>query len=153
MAQKDELKKICTINQTSVVHGYGDGVEIEKGKYLYNPETKTLEKWIAPKKVAAPTVIKDEILEGIHSMLDDKIYYSRSEYLRSLKAAGYEVTGGDHLSRNHLSGPPRYEGPAEQEVRDHVEQAYYDVKYDRVEFSEKQKQLHKEENDKWAALK
>lgn len=145
---QDELKKVLGDCKDSVSHGFGDGVEFEKGKYVFNSETGKLERWVAPKKVEVHTVIRDEILDGIHSMLDDKVYYSRSAYLNSLKKEGYEVTGGDHLK-----GPRDVKPPDDAEIRRHTEQAYFDIKYDRVEFTEKQKQLHKEENEVWAALK
>ena len=121
-----------------------------RGKFKYNPDTGKMEDYIEPPKpeVNAPTFFKDEILDGLHSMADDKIYYSRSAYLRSLKEQGYEVTGGEHLKDVKPWTPPTYE-----QVREDTVKAYYDVKYDRVEFTEQQKELHKREEEKWNNMK
>jgi len=143
MSRKDELKNIdCT---ACVSRGFGEGTD-ERGAFKFNPETGKVEAFEAKKKslVNAPAVHGDEILDGVHSMADDKTYYSRSAYKRSLKEQGYEITGGDHLQVK-----PKQWKPDIKEIREDAEKAYYDIKYARVPISEKSKQLNLEEERQW----
>lgn len=51
------------------------------------------------RKNGAPGVISDEACTPFKSMADGKIYDSKSEYRKSLKALGYEETGGEKVKR------------------------------------------------------
>lgn len=92
-------------------------------------------------------VITDEI-EPIESMATAKreIFTSRSQYRRHLKQHGYRETGGEHLKD---APKPKTEAEELAEQKKDIEQSYYDVKYDRVEFTEREKQTHLEEQRKW----
>ena len=119
----------------------------ERGMFRFNKETGALERVDAPRKLeVAPVFHRDEALDGIHSMLDDKIYHSKSAYKRSLKEAGYEVTGGDHLQQPVKRYDPEKH---EREIRETAEKAYYDIKYDRIPIDEKSKALNAEEERQW----
>lgn len=125
-----------------------------RGRFRYNKETGQLEPVVKEKKVInAPAVHGDEVLDGIHSMLDDKKYYSKSGYRNHIEANNYKVTGGDHLqdqARDRAELERHYGSDQhERDIRDAAEKAYYDIKYDRVQYTEKEKQLHIEEERKW----
>jgi len=121
----------------------------ERGRFRFNTTTGELEKIDVPKKLeVAPVFHRDEALDGIHSMLDDKIYHSKSAYKASLKEAGYEVTGGDHLQQPLKRYDPEKH---EREIREAAEKAYYDIKYDRIPIDEKSKEINAREEREWKA--
>jgi len=121
----------------------------ERGRFRFNEKTNSLEKIDEPRKIeVAPVFHRDEILDGVHSMLDDKMYYSKSAYKQSLKAAGYEITGGDHLQQPVKRYDPEKH---EKEIRETAEKAYYDIKYDRIPIDEKSKAINAEEERQWKA--
>lgn len=66
---------------------------------------KTREELFAEKlaywrKNGAPGVISDEACTPFRSMADGKVYDSKSEYRKSLRALGYEETGGEKVKRD-----------------------------------------------------
>lgn len=146
----DELKKALDC-KLPVSHGFGEGTG-ERGTFIvidgklepFDPKAEARRL----SAVEAPSFVRDEILDGVHSMLDDKIYYSRSAYLNSLKDAGYEVTGGDHLKQE-----TKLWTPDEEKIRETAEKAYHDIKNDRVEISEESKELNKREEEQWDLYK
>ncbi len=109
----------------------------ERGLFIYNRETKKLEKvHKEPKKVVnAPYVLRDEIIGGIESMVTGKIHDSKSSLRREYKAHGMIEKGNDRAPR------PKPRNPEEvyREIREDTEKAYYDLKYDRVPLTEKEK--------------
>lgn len=52
------------------------------------------------RKHGAPGVISDEACTPFRSMADGKMYDSKSEYRKSLKALGFEETGGERPKRD-----------------------------------------------------
>jgi len=109
----------------------------ERGLFYWNRETKMLERRaVAPKPVVnAPFVIKDEIIGGIESLVTGKMHYSKSTLRREYKAHGMIEKGNDRA--------PKPKGPTAEEhyrdIREDTEKAYYDLKYDRVPLTEKEK--------------
>ena len=110
----------------------------ERGLFYWNPETKKMERvpYKAKKEVDAPFVIGDEILGGIQSQVTGKIYDSKSNLRREYKRYGVIEKGNERLP------PPKAPNQDEvyRDIREDVEKAYYDLKYDRVPVSEKEKQ-------------
>ncbi len=115
----------------------------ERGLFYWNPETKKMERVpYRPRKVVnAPYVIRDEIIGGIQSQVTGRIYDSKSNLRREYKAMGVIEKGNDRMPR---SKPPSQE-EIYRDIREDVEKAYYDLKYDRVPVSEKEKQQCQEE--------
>ena len=109
----------------------------ERGLFYWNRETRMLERRVtAPKPVVnAPFVIKDEIIGGIESMVTGRMHYSKSTLRREYKAHGMIEKGNDRA--------PKPKGPTREEhyrdIREDTEKAYYDLKYDRVPLTEKEK--------------
>lgn len=107
-------------------------------------------KWVRFKKrktVQVHSVIPDEI-EPMRSFASPtgEIFTSRSAYLKHLRALGYRDTGGEHLKEKPRE---KTQEEIEGEYREDIEQSYYDVKYDRIQFTEKERQAHLEEERKW----
>lgn len=129
--------------------GSGTG---ERGIFYWNKETKMLErKSTAEKKqeVNAPFVIKDEIIGGIESMVTGRMHYSKSTLRREYKAHGMIEKGNDRA--------PIPKGPTREEhyrdIREDTEKAYYDLKYDRVPLTEREKHQCEMENRELQKLK
>jgi hypothetical protein len=120
-------------------HGKG-----RRGIFFWNKETGEFE--LAPPKpsitaVPAPFVIRDEIIGGIESMVDGKIYDSKSRLRRSYKENGVIEKGDDRVARQRQQTREELE----KEIRDDAEKAFYDLKYDRVEISEWQREQNNKE--------
>lgn len=135
---RDELQQALKENSIrGVWHGVGEGnserghFRLKKGHLeAFDPEK---EKPISN----APIIITDE-MSPIEYMGNDKreMFTSMSRYKRRVKEDGYEITGGDHFSKEGYR-PPK---PTQEEIREDAIKAYYDIKYDRVRFTEKEKQ-------------
>lgn len=127
---------------------YGIGV---RGLFRIDPETGECCQIDKPKKieVAAPMVFTDEI-EPLESMATPhrEIFTSKSRLRRHYKEHGFRESGGDHLRTLGLKTKEEEEAE-ERAMREDIERAYYDVKYDRVEFSEEEKENHRREQRRW----
>ena len=146
----DELQKALKENSIrGVWHGVGEGTP-ERGNFRrVNGKLEAFDPEKEKPVVDAPTIITDDIPGGVESMLDGSIYHSMSRYKRHLNDNGYEITGGDHLTGKVPERPK----VNVEELRDEVERSLMDIKYGRIEFSEKEKQLHLEENRNFKAYK
>ena len=76
--------------------------------YVYRPG-----KGVIPRSEAAPLHAADQAfyaiadgMSAIQSMVDGRMYDSKSAYYRSVKAAGCEVIGGDQVPRQRRDMPP-----------------------------------------------
>lgn len=123
----------------------------ERGHFRYDPETKSFVKIDRPQRVQKPVgIITDEIAPTeSYATFDAPIFTSRSKLRQHYRQHGYVETGGDHLN---IKPRAKTQEDLEREAREDkelVEQAYMDVKYQRVPFTEKEKQLHYEEQRKW----
>lgn len=118
---------------------------------------------LKPKRqeVNAPNIQTDEI-EPTESWATDegKIFTSRAKLDAHYKEHGYVRTGGEHLksAQERLEASCPVPSTAEierrrREIREDAEKAYYDIKYDRVPISEKEKQLVKNEERQWESFR
>lgn len=76
------------------------------------------------------SVIQDTI-DATESMADGKVYESKSQYYRSLKAQGYEVVGNEYKDRSKW-GARRSETTAERyerrkDIRNDIQRAMYQL--------------------------
>lgn len=115
-----------------------------RGVFFWNKQTGEFE--LAPPKpsicaVNAPFVIRDEIIGGIESMVDGRVYDSKSALRRSYKAHGVIEKGNDRVPRQRTQTREELE----KEIREDAEKAFYDLKYDRVEISEWDREQNKRE--------
>lgn len=74
-------------------------------------------------------------------MVDGKFYDSKSALRRSYKELGYVEKGDDRVAR----AKPQTREELEKEIREDAEKAFYDLKYDRVEISEWQREQNNRE--------
>lgn len=89
--------------------------------------------------------VSDDTIEPLQSPISyqKKFFESKSAYRRHLKEHGFRDTGGEHLKDNKQG---QSEEDLDREYQEGIEQDYYDIKYDRIKFTEQQKELHKQEN-------
>lgn len=120
---------------------YGKG---RRGVFFWNKEAGEFQ-LVPPKKsiydVNAPVVIRDEIIGGIESMVDGRVYDSKSALRRSYKQHGVIEKGNDRIPRSRTQTREELE----REIREDAEKAFYDLKYDRVEITEWQREQNKRE--------
>jgi len=119
----------------------------ERGTFVFK-EGKLVRKDKRVADVQAPAVHGDEMLNGVESPLTGEMYYSKEAYTKHIHAAGYKITGGDHLKGLAIDRKLDFK-PDVKGLRDAAERAYYDIKYDRVEIDEKSKQHNIEEERQW----
>lgn len=138
-----------------IVKGFGEFSGV-RGEYYYDKETKTFKpvsersdkKEKKKKKVLIQT---DEIEPTVsHASFEGKIFTSKSALRRHYKENGYIETGGSH----HIDTMERRQTAKEREEeirreREEFEKAYYDIKYNNVEFTEQEKEIFKREEEKW----
>ncbi len=110
----------------------------ERGNFVFNPESNKYVRELPkkPVEVNAPYVKKDEIVGGIESWVDGKVYDSKSRLRRSYKENNVVEKGNERL--------PRRKQQTDSERRDDIHQdtvkAFYDLKYDRVKITELEKE-------------
>ena len=86
--------------------------------------------------------LADEILGGIESMVTGRIHYSKSTLRREYKAHGMIEKGNDRAAKPRgMTEEERY-----RDIREDTEKAYYDLKYDRVPLTEREKHQCEMEN-------
>lgn len=123
-----------------------------RGKFYLDPETGKLLKGEPPKKRSeAAFILPDEIPET-ESMAtaDRKKFTSRSKLFEHYREHGYECTGGDHLGQKRELPDPKKE---RAQLEADAERAYFDIKYDRVPFTEYEKELCRKEENAFQAYK
>lgn len=115
-----------------------------RGVFFWNKEKGEFD-LVPPKKsiydTNAPVVIRDEIIGGIESMVDGKVYDSKSALRKSYKMHGVIEKGDDRVQRQRTQTREELE----KEIRDDAEKAFYDLKYDRIEVSEWQREQNNRE--------
>ena len=125
---------------------FGNGT---RGKFRYDKEKRCMVPCDEARRISkAHGVITDE-MEPIESMATPhrEIFTSKSKYRQHLRALGFRETGGAHLQ--DIPSAKEEEEKTEKEIREDIEKAYYDVKYDRVEFTEAEKEKHRREEREW----
>lgn len=125
---------------------FGSGI---RGLFRFDKKThQTVPIKEAPKLKSLAPMISTDTIEPImsHATHEGKIFDSKSAYRRHLRENGFEDTGGEHLKDVR---PPKTDEEEMTECVEDVEKAYYDVKYGRVQFTEKEKENHLREERKW----
>lgn len=120
-----------------------------RGHWIWDREKKKFKRFGKEKPKDVHSVIQDTLKVPVYSLADWKKtpFESKSAYRRHLKANGFRETGGEHIKDK-----PNYreiEQKEDEERTKDIEQAYFDVKYGRVEFTEQEKQNHIEEERRW----
>lgn len=101
-------------------------------------------------KAEAPMVITDDI-PPTESMatLDAPVFTSKRKLRQHYKEHGYIETGGEHLKLK----PREPYKPDPREIRDAVAKALNDIRYGNVQFTEREKELCKQEQRKFEQYK
>ena len=115
-----------------------------RGLYRYNKDTKKLVQIDKPRPIEVHFVHGDamETMES-WATLDKPKFDSKSRIRRHYKDLGFEETGGEHLKEK--PNIQEIERREREEAEEGVRQDYYDIKYDRVKFTEAEKELHRRE--------
>lgn len=121
----------------------------ERGLFSFDKSTGKLKKIREAKKLPAAPYVHTDTMEPIESMATHtrQVFDSKSAYRQHLKDHGFVETGGKHLL-DSLSLRPDEEA-YQRQMKEDIEKSYYDVKYDRVEFSEAEREQHLREERKW----
>lgn len=146
----------------SKIHNYGHEHESEwpsrfgtqeKGRFKKDPETGEIKSVREIRKAQElHYVIQDTLKEPTYSASGDILTDSRSQLKQSDLRNGIRSEFGVTYDRKPL--PDHNVREAEEiDRRNDIEQAYYDIKYDRVFFTEKQKECFKREERKWQEYK
>lgn len=131
-----------------------------RGRLTWDAESKTFKEHVQKNKEIVPEFINDELPEPVQSnaTFEGKKFTSKSKLRQHYRDHGFQETGGTHLAEaereRRREQQPKSAAEKEKEEREDkelLEQAYMDVKYGRVEFSEKEKELHKKEAEKWGS--
>lgn len=111
--------------------------------YVWNKE---LDQFVEVKREArkesdSANIITDECDPFVSHVDGETVFTSKQKYAEHVKEAGYEQMGRPPEPwklENKFKTDPR-------EVRDAVEKAYYDLKYDKVPINEEQRERWKQE--------
>lgn len=127
-----------------------------RGHLIWDKDRRKFVPHLKKKKfsdVAAPLIANDEIEPTeSYATAEKKIFTSKRKLFNHYREHGFRCTEGEDLiveDPNTKSYKERLK--EEKHDRDTVEQAFMDVKYDRVEFSEQEKENHKREEAKWGS--
>lgn len=118
-----------------------------RARYIWDKATKKMvpiDDWAGRQHAEAPFVVTDEMAPML-SHVDRQIYTSKSRYKQAVKAAGYEITGGEVTVKVN---PQEVARKREQDVRDAVTQAYYMVRDGNAPLSEQERAQCKEINER-----
>lgn len=123
-----------------------------RGRWVWDKEKKKFVDFDEYKKPApeAHFVLTDD-MPPTQSMatLDAPVFTSKAKLRQHYKEHGYVETGGDHLTRKPLE-PYK---PDPKEIRDTVAKALNDIKYGNAPFTEREKELCKQEQRKLEAYR
>jgi hypothetical protein len=124
---------------------YGTG---ERGFFHLDKESKKLKKGFPKREYTTAEVhaVIQDTIDPIESMAvqEKLVFESKSAYRRHLKEHGFVEAYGE------VKKPKVVDKEAKRrEIREEVEKAYYDIKYDRIPISEKERHLCKQEQQKY----
>lgn len=106
--------------------------------------------------VEAPFVEPDEIPpQKSHASFDSPVFTSRAKKRAYEASLGFIEAGPNYNPLDYgPRGPTSHERDQEdRREKDAIVKDLMDIKYDRVKFSEKEKEQHLRENRKWGTLK
>lgn len=116
-----------------------------RGRFWFNPETGKMqnEPYMTAAQKAAYFIQTDEI-PPTESMAtaDRKIFTSRKKLEEYDRQHGFIHTGGAHLGQKPEEYDPKKQA---EEIREDARRAHADIKYDRVPFTELEKELCRRE--------
>lgn len=105
----------------------------DRGLFTYDVEKGCLVPVNKPKVVVdAPAVHADEILGGMLSHADCKIYTSKSAYRQSLKELGYIEVGHEKIKPKKREPDPAYQA----QLREDLERSYYELRDNQCDMPE-----------------
>lgn len=130
--------------------GIGEAIG-ERGIFYFDEEKGEFTENKKKVKKKLHYIQTDEIEPTVsHASFEGKIFTSKSALRRHYKENGFRETGGAHLidamERRKTAKEIEQEAKFDREV---IEQAYYDVKYARVPFTEQEKEQFKKEERIW----
>jgi hypothetical protein len=79
-----------------------------------------------------------------------KMFTSKKKLIEYDRSHGFVHTGGDHLGEKRELPDPKKQ---RAEIEADAERAYYDIKYDRVPFTEYEKEICRKEENAFQAYK
>lgn len=80
---------------------------------------------------------------------EGKVFTSKSKLRQHYKEHGFRETGGEHLKSQERAKTTREREEEERRDAELIKEAYMDVKYGRVEFSEREREQFKREERSW----
>lgn len=138
----------------SIDSGFAMSIEIgtgERGKFVFR--NGKMVRYRKPKPKIVPEIISDE-MPPTESMATParQIFTSKKKYRQHLALHGFRETGGEHLKGPSVSSIREEEEREDRQRREDVVKAYFDIKYDRVQFTEAEKENHLREKRRCEAL-
>jgi hypothetical protein len=115
-----------------------------RGRLKWDEKKKKMVRCKEVKKRVEVHNVNQDTIDPIQSPISHKkmFFESKSAYRRHLKAHGFRETGGEHLKDTPRT---KSEEDIDREYQEGIDQDFYDIKYDRIKFSEQEKELHKQE--------
>ena len=117
----------------------------KRGIWRYNKETDSFEQVQQAAKVAAPSVITDDIPPTMSMTGSDKWFTSKSALRRHYKDEGYVETGTVNAER-----PKTFDREQRRrELREAIQKAENDLKYGMAPLTEKEREQGIREERRW----
>lgn len=121
---------------------HGEGI---RGVFIWDKEKQRMvpKKDFKKKIIAAPFVQQDTI-EPImsHATREGKVFESKSALRRHYKEHGFRETGGEDMKDIHKRPLEESQEYVDRTYKRTIEECYHDVKNDRIEFTEEEKENH-----------
>lgn len=126
-----------------------DAHEPFRGVLYWDSETKSFKEKRKERKIDTHFIITDEIPETESYATDERLKFTSKKKLYEHYKQHGMVVKEPGMNPEHAA--PYKADP--REIRDEIEKAYMDIKYDRIPMSEEEKQKWKEEQRKEQAYK
>lgn len=121
----------------------------ERGIFKYNKETGKFDPVKEKPKAHVAPYIQTDTIEPMrsHATYDSPTFESKSALRRHYKDHGFRETGcaPDVISKELCESQEAMDRENQRAMKEDLEQAYYDAKYDRIEFTEAEKENHRRE--------
>lgn len=124
-----------------------------RGKLIWDEDLQDLVPFLKEKEKKSKVLVKTDEIEPTQSAASPhkEVFTSKKKLLRHYKDNGYVCTEGEHMQNKAAAEDEIARERKRRADKEMIEQAYYDVKYDRVPFSEKEKEIFKREAQKWGS--
>jgi hypothetical protein len=113
-----------------------------RGKWQIDPATGKLVDYVEKPRPLTTMIITDE-QEPLMSHADGKIYTSKSRMRGSYRDLGFVELGNDEPSNEPWVEPNR-----RKNIEETIEKTINQLRWDEIEFTEKEKAYHKEMNER-----